>query len=314
MHPPLGEARLGPRAYKVVGPHATPGQRELAARALLPLHGAETWLALYHLWAVGDEPYATIAARTASELPGPPIVAALADPLLPAAALDFMARRRLTREAELAVLVRHPMVGDATLELVARCAPARVCEAIASAHRRVLARPAILAALAANPDCPPDALHAAVELGARERVPGLRGLHRALLSGHVPKDTPELLADRLAEAARARPGEPLDAAPPLPPDPDDAPAPPTEPAREPTAVTTSPLTTSPAATTVLATNAAPPRPAAGRVDLVLDPRTPLPLAMSLLVRLRPPELRRVAQARRLAAPLVAAARRRLGTT
>lgn len=295
MHPPLGEARLGPRAFRAVGPQATAGQRELAARALLPLPGPETWLALYHLWATGEEPLATIAGRTAAELPGPPIAAVLADPKIPAAALDFMARRRLGREGELAVLVRHPMVGDATLELVARCGPPRVCEAIAAAHRRVLACPSILAALARNPECPPDALIAAAEVGARERAPGLRGLHQVLLSGHGEKDSPDERARRVAAAARSRPGEDLESAPALPPDPDDAPAP----------APRAPSAPAPAAH-------ARTRAHASRVDLVLDPRTPLPLAMSLLVRLRPPDLRRVAQARRLPAPLVAAARRRLG--
>jgi hypothetical protein len=45
---------------------------------------------------------------------------------------------------------------------------------------------------------------------------------------------------------------------------------------------------------------------------VLDPATPLPLAMSLLHQLRAADLRRVAAARRLAPALVAAARRRAG--
>jgi len=52
---------------------------------------------------------------------------------------------------------------------------------------------------------------------------------------------------------------------------------------------------------------------AAQVQLVLDPATPLPLAMSLLHRLRAPELRRVAAGRRLAPALVAAARRRTGS-
>ena len=51
---------------------------------------------------------------------------------------------------------------------------------------------------------------------------------------------------------------------------------------------------------------------AGRLELVLDPATPLPLAMSQLHRLRVPDLRRVAAARRLPSALVAAARRRVG--
>lgn len=295
MHPPLGEARLGARLLKIVGPQATPAMRELAARALVPLIGAETWLALYHLWAVGDEPHAGLAGRTAAELPGPPIFAALADPLVPPPALDFMARRRLARADELAVLVRHPMVADATLELVARCAPARVCEAIAAAHRRLLACPTIAAALACNPNCPPSALHAAVELGARERVPGLRGLQRALLSGHVRPDSPDDHAARLEAAARSRPGDPLPA-PALPPDPADDPD-------------DDPAAPAPVHTQADSPPATPPRPG---VDVVLDPKTPLPLAMSLLSRLRAPDLRRVVQARRLPPVLVAAARRRLG--
>lgn len=293
MHPLLSDARLGPRVAKVVGLTATAAQRELAARALIPFTGPETWLALYQLWALGAAPHAELAGRTAAELPGPPIFAALADPLLPAPAVDFMARRRLDRADELAVLVRHPQVGAGALALIARCGPARACEAIAMAHPRLLAAPAILAALARNPCCSPPVLHAAVELAARERVPGLRGLLHALLSGHVLKDTLEDHGARRLAARSSRAGDDLAPAPPLPPDP-------AEPAMGP------PHTAGPV---ILAT----PAPAqATRIGMVLDPTTPLPLAMSLLCRLPRPDLRRVADARRLPAPLVAAARRRLG--
>lgn len=296
LHPPLSDARLGGRLAKLVGPGASAAQRELAARALLPAPGSDPWLALYHLWATGLAPHADLAGRTAAELSGPAIYAALADPLLPAPALDFMARRRLAHPDELAVLVRHPQVHADTLALLARCGPPRACEAIAIAHPRLLAAPQILAALARNPRCPAATLHAAVELGARERVPGLRGLRDALLSGHVPHDRSDDHAARLLAALRSRAGEDLDPAPPLPPDPDDLPAP-----RE--------------LALVVAPAPAPPPPRTrhvAQVDQVLDPTTPLPLAMSLLWRLRRPDLRRVADARRLARPLVAAARRRLG--
>lgn len=305
LHPPLSDARLGPRVSKVVGPGASAAQRELVARALLPLPGAETWLALYQLWALDRPPHAELAGRTAADLPGPAIFAALADPLLPAPALDFMARRRLDRADELPVLVRHPQVDAATLALVARAGPPRACEAIALAHPRLLAAPAILSALARNPRCPPASLRAAVELGARERVPGLRGLLAALLSGHVLHDSCDAHRERLLAAARSRAGEDLAPAPPLPPDPDEPEI---------------PAPVGPAPLAGRAPRAAPPAPActpvarpyAARVDQVLDPKTPLPLAMSLLCRLRRADLRRVADARRLPAPLVAAARRRLG--
>ncbi|MFY0535379.1 hypothetical protein [Nannocystis pusilla] len=213
LHPPLSDARLGARLHKLVGPGAGPAQRELAARALIPAPGSDTWLTLYQLWALGHPPHAELAGRTAAELPGPTIFAALADPLLPASALDFMARRRLGHADELAVLVRHPQVHADTLALVARCGPPRACEAIALAHPRLLAAPAILAALARNPRCPSAALHAAVELGARERVPGLRGLLRALLSGHVPHDRSDDHAARQLAALRSRAGEDLASAP-----------------------------------------------------------------------------------------------------
>ncbi len=294
MHPPLDPVRLGPRVTRLVGAGATPAQRELAARALVPLPGAESWLALYQLWAEDRPPHAAIAGRTAGELPSAPILAALADPLLPAPALDFMARRRLAHEAELVVLVRHPQLGTDAASLLARCGPARVCEAICAAQQRFLAAPAILSALARNPSCPPALLHAALELGARERAPGVAGLRAALLSGHVLIDSPPDQAAWLARARGSRPGEALEPAPPLPPDPT-ALAPTASP--EPGPAARPPLEA---------------RPYAARVDQILDPTTPLPLAMSLLRGLRPGDLRRVAAARRLPPPLVAAARRRLG--
>ena len=295
MHPLLSAAQLGPRVAKVVGAGATAAQRELAARALIPFPGPETWLALYQLWALDAAPHAELAGRTAAELPGPPIFAALADPLLPGPALDFMARRRIGRPDELAVLVRHPQVAAGTLALVARCGPPRACEAIAAAHPRLVAAPAILAALARNPGCSPPSIHAALEIGVRERAPGARGLLHALLSGHVLIDSIEAHRERQRAARSSRAGEDLAPAPPLPPDP-------AEPAPE------GPRGPAPA---VLAP-AAPARPQATRVGMVLDPNTPLPLAMSLLCHLRRPDLRRVADARRLPAPLIAAARRRLG--
>ncbi|MCY1012821.1 hypothetical protein OV079_46260 [Nannocystis pusilla] len=298
LHPPLSDARLGARLHKLVGPGAGPAQRELAARALIPAPGSDTWLMLYQLWALERPPHADLAGRTAAELPGPTIFAALADPLLPAPALDFMARRRLGHADELAVLVRHPQVHADTLALVARCGPPRACEAIALAHPRLLAAPAILAALARNPRCPSAALHAAVELGARERVPGLRGLLRALLSGHVPHDRSDDHAARQLAALRSRAGEDLEAAPPLPDDPpDDTDLP-------------APIELAPAPVPAPLPRFDRPRDAG--VARVLDPATPLPLAMSLLWRLRRADLRRVADARRLPRPLVAAARRRLG--
>ena len=70
LHPPLSDARLGARLTQIVGPRASAAQRELAARALFPAPGSETWLALYHLWALGQAPHAELAGRTAAELPG----------------------------------------------------------------------------------------------------------------------------------------------------------------------------------------------------------------------------------------------------
>lgn len=462
QHTGLDDAQLGPRLARLLAPSSPLPAREMVARGLAPLAGAEPWLALYQLWVRGGATLADQASRTASDLPVAAVMTALADPHLPAVVLDFIARRRIHSPETLRLVVHHPRVHDATLRLLARCAPEGVCGAVARNQRRWLACPAIAEQLLRNPCCDRATAHAVLELGAREAVSVLAALRSQTLAGAVLQDSPEAHARALAWMLRSGPsdlfpelgvqatarrpaaGEPEGAALPAPgparglslrpgppPAPRDlsarpgAPAPSiglslrpgpggaagsaigltlrpgpgtaagersSPPARSPTA---SDLTLRPASaadeppdetgaapararglsfqaahppdeldeldlpiaddwdeldpaeipppaprgpvvalTRPVAALPAPPeravepgpaspvRPAprrttalgsyAERLELVLDPATPLPLAMSQLHRLRAPDLRRVAAARRLPSALVAAARRRVG--
>lgn len=418
QHTGLDDAQLGPRLARLLAPSSPLPAREMVARGLAPLAGAEPWLALYQLWVRGGATLADQASRTASDLPLAAVMTALADPHLPAVVLDFIARRKIHSPEILRLVVHHPRVHDASLRLLARCAPEGVCGAVARNQRRWLACPAIAEQLLRNPCCDRATAHAVLELGAREAVPGLAELRSLTLAGSVFQDSPEAHARAIAwmlrsgpadvfpelgapsSHRRAPPGEPEAHGPPgsarglsLRPGPSTSPSRP--PSRPPIGLSLRPApagaadppdetAAAPARPRGLALQrtfpppdeldeldlpiaddwdeldpdevpppaprgpsstaprpphwtqpeparpAPPPRPAppqprtapllrepprsyAERLELVLDPGTPLSLAMSQLHRLRVPDLRRVAAARRLPPALVAAARRRVGS-
>ena len=451
QHTGLDDAQLGPRLTRLLAASSPLAAREMVARGLAPLAGAEPWLALYQLWVRGGATLADQASRTASDLPVAAVMTALADPHLPAVVLDFIARRRIHSPETLRLVVHHPRIHDATLRLLARCAPEGVCGAVARNQRRWLACPAIAEQLLHNPCCDRATAHAVLELGAREAVSSLAELRSLTLAGSVLQDSPAAHARAIAWMLRSapsdvfpelgaattqrrappaatgsaagepadldlpahpgpgrglslRPGSPAPARPGPPPiglslrpgspaplgdsgppiglslrpgpstppiglslrrapatteDPaadgaapararnlsfktdhslpdeldeldlpiaDDwdeldpaeipPPAPVLAPARSPVHHTQPEPVVGPAAPPAVARTPLPrpsPRRYAERLELVLDPRTPLPLAMSQLHRLRVPDLRRVAAARRLPSALSTAARRRLGT-
>lgn len=195
QHSGLDDAQLGPRLARLLAPGSPLPAREMVARGLAPLAGAEPWLALYHLWVVGGATLAEHASRTAADLPESAVVSALVDPHLPAVVLDFMARRRLRSPDALRLLVHHPRIADPTLQTVARAAPTPVCEVLAHNQRRWLGCPAIAVQLIRNPHCDRATVHAMLELGAREGVAALAALRREALAGSV-------LQDSHADAAR----------------------------------------------------------------------------------------------------------------
>ena len=184
QHAGLDDAQLGPRLARLLAANSPLPAREMVARGLAPLAGAEAWLALYQLWVRGGPTLAEHASRTAGELPPAAVMTALADPHLPPVVLDFMARRRIRSPETLRLIVHHPRVHDATLAALARCAPEQVCGAIAKNQRRWLACPAIAEQLVHNPCCERATAHAVLELGARESIAGLAELRRRALAGH----------------------------------------------------------------------------------------------------------------------------------
>jgi len=209
QHSGLDDAQLGPRLARLLAPASPLPAREMVARGLAPLAGAEPFLALYHLWVVGGATLAEQASRTAAELPASAVVSALVDPHLPATVLDFMARRRLRSPETLRLLVHHPRVSDPTLQTLARAAPTPVCDALAHNQRRWLACPAIAVQLIRNPHCDRATAHAVLELGAREGVAALAELRRAALAGSVLQDSPELAASLAAWLLRGAASDPL---------------------------------------------------------------------------------------------------------
>jgi hypothetical protein len=209
QHTGLDDAQLGPRLARLLAPSSPLPAREMVARGLAPLAGAEPWLALYQLWVRGGATLADQASRTASDLPVAAVMTALVDPHLPAVVLDFIARRRIHSPETLRLVVHHPRVHDATLRLLARCAPEGVCGAVARNQRRWLACPAIAEQLLRNPCCDRATAHAVLELGAREAVSGLAELRSQTLAGAVLQDSPEAHARAIAWMLRSGPADPF---------------------------------------------------------------------------------------------------------
>ncbi len=207
QHTGLDDAQLGPRLARLLAPSSPLPAREMVARGLAPLAGAEPWLALYQLWVRGGATLADQASRTASDLPVTAVMTALVDPHLPAVVLDFVARRRIHSPETLRLVVHHPRVHDATLRLLARCAPEGVCGAVARNQRRWLACPAIAEQLLRNPCCDRATAHAVLELGAREAVSSLAELRSLTLAGTVLQDSPEAHARARAWMLRSGPAD-----------------------------------------------------------------------------------------------------------
>ncbi len=207
QHAGLDDALLGPRLARLLAANSPLPAREMVARGLAPLAGAEAWLALYQLWVRGGPTLAEHASRTAGELPPAAVMTALADPHLPAVVLDFMARRRIRSPETLRLIVHHPRVHDATLAALARCAPEQVCGAIAKNQRRWLACPAIAEHLVQNPCCDRATAHAVLELGAREAIAGLGELRRRALAGQGLQDDPATHARATAWMLRSGPAD-----------------------------------------------------------------------------------------------------------
>ncbi len=207
QHTGLDDAQLGPRLTRLLAASSPLAAREMVARGLAPLAGAEPWLALYQLWVRGGATLADQASRTASDLPVAAVMTALADPHLPAVVLDFIARRRIHSPETLRLVVHHPRVHDATLRLLARCAPEGVCGAVARNQRRWLACPAIAEQLLHNPCCDRATAHAVLELGAREAVSSLAELRSRTLAGSVLQDSPAAHARAIAWMLRSAPSD-----------------------------------------------------------------------------------------------------------
>ena len=171
----LSPSELSPTVAKALASGAT---RKMAARGLAPLpRPADMVTALYQLSLDGEAEVAKAAATTARNLPDAVLAGALEDASVDARVLDFFASF-LGQRAELLerVIVNRSTAGATIAELAGSASTADV-DLIAQNETRLLAHPAIIAAMFHNPHARMSTVDRAIELAARNQieVPGIPG-------------------------------------------------------------------------------------------------------------------------------------------
>jgi hypothetical protein len=163
----LDPAALGPDAQKALG---SPITKMMAARGLAPIADPRDLLAvLYQLAHDGDEKLRSSAHGSAGQLPPPVVAAGLGDPRQDARVLDYFAEIAATEE-NLAIVVRNPATAPATIARLAESGSEGLCDRIADNQERLLANPAIIAALYVNRRARMSTVDHAVELAVRNGV------------------------------------------------------------------------------------------------------------------------------------------------
>lgn len=197
-HVPLTEPELGPGVWKAVRPEAPVPLQGMVARGLAPLPPRDLVVALYQLWVTNVPELAEQAAKTVVGLPPKILGAALADPTVPAGALDFVGRKLPKEVHALEAIVRHPRVHDQTLVGLGRLCPEAICDILADNQERWLRCPAIVESLYQNPNCRMSVAQRMLELAVREgldlRLPNIEEIKQALFASRdepEPEEDPE---------------------------------------------------------------------------------------------------------------------------
>src|SRR5262245_15242176 len=153
-----------PLVERVLAPDAPEALRLGAARGALPipLHDRlRVQLAL-----VADRSGAVAAAASASlaGVTAETVLPVLREPGCDPTVLDHFARRGLFHGEDLASIVSHPAIGDATLETLAAAAEPETLSLILTNEVRVINNPRLFAALRANAALPADGRRRLAEL------------------------------------------------------------------------------------------------------------------------------------------------------
>jgi hypothetical protein len=167
-HTPLDPATLGPEAQRAL---ASPGSKLMAARGLAPIPNPRDLVAvLYHLAAGSDDKLRSMAEGSVGELPEAVVRGGLADPGQDPRVLDYFAGRLLSSPDLLDVIITNSATQSETVAELAARAPEAQCELIAQNQERLLAAPAIIAALYGNRSARMSTIDRVVELAVRRQV------------------------------------------------------------------------------------------------------------------------------------------------
>lgn len=188
---PLPSEQLPEKIRRFSDPAAPLPARTMAARGLVPVRGEDLVTLLVQLASDPEGSVASTARQTLGGLPEPVLEAACRAALHPAI-LDGLAAHVETQPALLEELAANRAIPVSTLVRIARSAPERVCERIATDQQRLLAAPEIIEALYKNRNTRMSTVDRLVELAARSGVE-LRGI--AAFQAHVEAIQGELIVD-----------------------------------------------------------------------------------------------------------------------
>ncbi|GAB4517356.1 MAG: hypothetical protein Tsb0020_35950 [Haliangiales bacterium] len=215
-HTPLDPKSLGPDAQRAL---ASDGARMMAARGLAPISRPRDLLALlYQLAVEGDQAVRDAAKKTASELPDALLVGAVEDPALDPRVLDHIAPRLADKPGLMQRLILNPATADETIAEIARRTSPELLDLIAQNEQRLLASPAIIAAMYKNPRARMSTVDRAIELAVRNQltvadIPAWDDLVAAVLgkvkdpnAGRSSAENDELFANVASRLSADQPG------------------------------------------------------------------------------------------------------------
>ncbi len=192
---PLPSSELPEKIRRFADPAAPLPARTMAAKGLVPVKGEDLVTLLLQLASDPEPDVASTARETLASVPDTMVEAACGAALHPAI-LDALVDHVEDRPALLEELVANRALDVRTLARIARTAPDRVCERIATDQQRLLAAPEVIEALYKNRNVRMSTVDRLVELAARSGVE-LRGV--ATFQSHVEAIQGELIIDEVTD-------------------------------------------------------------------------------------------------------------------
>ena len=153
-----------------VDPKAPPPFRDMGAKGLVPgISPEHLAMVLFQLQFDPDTNIRKTAQDTFADLP-PEMIQTIATANLPAAVLDFCARRWLKRDSAIQRLITNPAVEDLTFAFLANKGNETLTDIIGDNQVRLLRSPVIIEQLYLNPATRQNVIDRILELALREKI------------------------------------------------------------------------------------------------------------------------------------------------